>query len=159
MFANPSQLFAIIRGVSGFLTGVLGHRLSGNVFHQRIMRECVFFHNAPTNQMFLDNTLQNLRRTGMIPYTLGIDYGNWTVFADTQAVRPGAIDSALDCRAIELFEALLKIIPRLNARFARGTFGIIGIGANQNMPPTGVYAVFLGTFVQIPAYFIVWFHR
>ena len=51
--------------------------------------------NRPaTDQMFLDDALENLRPARPIPGALGINDSDWTLRADLEAVGLGAINPA-----------------------------------------------------------------
>jgi hypothetical protein len=46
-----------------------------------------------TNQMFLNDGLENLRRAGVIPHAVEIDDGDRPSGADSKAIRFGAVDA------------------------------------------------------------------
>ena len=48
------------------------------------------FNRLPTNKMLLNNALQHLRRTGMIPRAFRINDGNRPILADAQTVGFGS---------------------------------------------------------------------
>jgi hypothetical protein len=45
--------------------------------------------------MFLEDALEHSRIASAVPRSLGIDHGNWTAFADAEAIGLRPEDSAL----------------------------------------------------------------
>ena len=51
----------------------------------------VFVHWGPTDQMFLDDSFQDFRRTRVVPDAVRIDQRNWALSAYLQAICLGTI--------------------------------------------------------------------
>jgi hypothetical protein len=77
--------------------------------------ECVLFHNAASQQVFLNNPFDNFGSGVAIPYPVGIHYQDRTGSTNPQAVGFSAekIVRILIRRAIEsqFLEAALEVVP------------------------------------------------
>src|SRR5258706_16047281 len=84
--------------------------------------------------MVLNDSLERGRITGAIPRALRIDDGDWSAFADPQAVRLAAKDASL-FRKVELLQSALEVLPRLEPACLLAAFGFRLIAAQENVPP------------------------
>jgi len=65
---------------------------------QCVLDDYVFLDWSPSDQVFLDDSLQHFRRAGMIPCALGIDDRSGTLLTDLKTIGFCAIDAALTCQ-------------------------------------------------------------
>src|ERR1017187_8128651 len=62
---------------------------------QRVAGEGKFRDGFATDEMILNDALQNFRRATVIPHAFGINHGNGAMHADAQAVGAGAEDERI----------------------------------------------------------------
>src|SRR6266511_787716 len=98
-----------------------------------VARERVLFDDPPTDQVLLNDPLQHLGRAGVVPDALGVDDRDRAMHADAQAVGLGTIDAAVRERESQLLEALLEIVPRLDARLFGGALWLCLVAAQKDM--------------------------
>src|SRR5260370_9654488 len=101
---------------------------------QRMRRENVFGNGPASDEVFLNDALDDRWRHRVIPRAIRVYDGNWSRFADAQAVRLSSIDTVLTLRQAEFHQPFLEVLPRSQAVFARGALGSGLIGAEKNVP-------------------------
>jgi hypothetical protein len=95
------------------------------------VRKRQLFHHAPSDEVFLDNSLQRLRPGRVIPSALRIDYRDGTPIADAQAIGARAIDPV---EQSELSQPPLQVSPRLQTLLAGAALRFGLVGAEKNVP-------------------------
>ena len=85
------------------------------------------------DEVVLDDALEGGRVAFAIPGALGIDDGDWTAFADAQAVGLRPQDAAL-LRKPQLLEPPLKKVPGRKAAILVAALRRRLIGAEKNVP-------------------------
>lgn len=108
------------RGQPPFGDDVLGDRLS-------------------TDQMFLNDPLENFRRAVTVPGTLRIDDGDRPLYAHLKTVRFRAVDAAVPDQS-QLNQALLQIVPRDEAVGVLRTFRRGLVAAQHDVPANSMHA-------------------
>src|SRR6185295_14910844 len=93
-----------------------------------------FLDDAPVDEMFLDDPLEDWRIAGGIPRAFGIDDGDRTAFADPQAIGFGPQDAAL-LRQAELLQAALEELPRREPALLLAAFRGGLVAAEKNVAP------------------------
>jgi hypothetical protein len=106
---------------------------------ERVLRNQRVFDDAPADQMFLDDPLEDRRIALAVPSALRIDDGDRPAFADAKAVRLGAQDSALLGQP-ELFETRFQKVPRGKAAILVAAFRLRLIAAEKDMPARNRHA-------------------
>ncbi len=74
---------------------------------KRIPREGEWRDDATANEVFLDDSFEHLRHTGVIPYRFGIHYRDRTLDADSEAVCFRSINQRFRANQIELLKSPL----------------------------------------------------
>src|SRR5215831_17392448 len=86
-----------------------------------------------TNEMFLDDALENGWGHGVIPNPVRVDNRNWALFADSQTIGFGAVDARIGFCQTKLFQTTFQILPRLKPDLLRCAFRRRLIGADEDM--------------------------
>jgi hypothetical protein len=88
-----------------------------------------------------DNPVEIFWRTFSIPDTVRINYGDWTIVANPQAIRLAALDAAMLTEP-QLQQSLFEMLPTRCGLFRRAASLFIGSGAEKNMSPGSSKAKF-----------------
>ena len=108
--------------------------LNALISNQRVPGENKGHNYSPSDEMFLDDTFQNLRRTGVIPNPFGIDDSNGAVYTDPEAVGFGAENQRFRIGEAEFFQASFQKFPSGKALCFGAAFGVGLVCAQENMP-------------------------
>ena len=84
--------------------------------------------------MLADDALQNCRRDGVIPDSLGIYDGDRSLVANAQAVGFRPIYGIIGFGQAQFFQPFLQVIPRLERLLLRRACGFCLIGTEEDMP-------------------------
>src|SRR5713101_3599551 len=101
---------------------------------QWMRRESVFGHGPASDEVLLNDTLDDRGRHRVIPRAIRIDDGNRPRFADAQAVGLRSIDTVLALGQAEFHQPLFEVLPRSQAVLARGALGRGLLGTEKNVP-------------------------
>src|SRR5262249_30306729 len=96
----------------------------------RIARESELLHDAPADQVFLDDALDHLRRSRMVPDSFGINHRDRAAFANAETIGFGPVHSVTQS---QLRETALEILPGIQAVILGATLGLGLIGAQKNV--------------------------
>jgi hypothetical protein len=86
------------------------------------------------NEMFLNDALEHRWITGSIPGALGIHNGDWSAFADPEAVRFRTQDAA-SIGELQLFQSFFEIVPCFEASRFLAAFRRALIAAEKDVTP------------------------
>ncbi len=73
--------------------------------------QAIFFERDSTDQMALDDFLEDFRRGGVVPDCIRVDNGDGPFFADTKAIGFGAKDDRIALGQAEFNKTSLEEIP------------------------------------------------
>src|SRR2546421_11805744 len=96
-------------------------------------RNQVIGHDAPFDEMFADDSLENGRIASPVPRAFRIDDSNWSAFTDAETVGLRAQHAAL-LRKSKLLQPALEKLPRCLASLQLATFGLRLVAAQENVP-------------------------
>src|SRR4051794_20716588 len=96
-------------------------------------------HDAPGDEMLLDDPLEDGRIALRVPRAFGVDDRDRSAFADAQAVGLGAEDAAL-LRQTELLQPPLEKLPRGEAAVFLAALRVRLIAAEEDVPPRDRHA-------------------
>lgn len=80
------------------------------------------------NEVLLDDPFKHVGCAIAVPSALGVNHSHRSVNAQLQTVRFSAIDASLFDQ-IQVFQSLLKVLPRYEALFPSGAFRLCLIAA------------------------------
>ena len=84
--------------------------------------------------MLLDNSFEHLGSTGVVTNSFRIDYGNWPLRADPQAIGFRPINQWLRTNELQFFQPGFQIFPGREALFFGRTFRLSLIRAKKYVP-------------------------
>jgi len=90
--------------------------------------------DAPFDEMFLNDALEDRRIARAVPHAFRIDDGNRTAFADTQTIGFRAQDAAL-LRQLQLLQPPLEELPRGKAALLVAALRLCLIAAEKDVAP------------------------
>src|SRR5579863_108666 len=114
--------------------------------------EDVFGDGPASDQVLLNDALDDVRGDRVIPGAFGIDNGDRAVLADPQAIGFGAVNAGTAVHQVQLRQSLLEIVPGSQAVFARRTVGIGLIGTKENMAADAGDVPVFGDLGQAPVH-------
>src|SRR6478736_9367062 len=97
----------------------LQKRFTPSVAAERMGRENILGHGAASNQVLLDNALEDRWRYGVVPRAIRIDHRDGSVLADAQAVGFRPVNAVFALSQTGFDQALFKIVPGSQAIFPR----------------------------------------
>src|SRR5690606_5374452 len=107
---------------------------------ERLLNNEIVFDHAPPDKVLLDDSLQHLGGTRVIPCSLGIYHGDRPLLADPQAVGFGAVDPPAP-REAQLVEPTLQVVPGLQPGLERAALGFALIGAEEDVPTDRAHTI------------------
>src|SRR5690606_4690326 len=107
---------------------------------ERLLNNEIVFDHAPPDKVLLDDSLQHLGGTRVIPCSLGIYHGDRPLLADPQAVGFGAVDPPAP-REAQLVGPPLKEFPAPHPGPGPAALGFALIGPEENGPPDGAHTI------------------
>ncbi len=105
------------------------------VYPERIDREHIFLDRPSTNQVLLNNSLQNLRGRRVVPHAIRVHHSDGSILADAQAVGLRAVDDLLARGEAEIDEPPLEILPGGNVDLMRSALWLRLLRAQKNVAP------------------------
>lgn len=96
------------------------------------MVQPILFDGCSTDEVLLNDALQDLRRAGVIPDVIGMYHSDRTLQAHSQAVGLGTINAPLLIK-VKLFQSTLQILPALGPLFRRAALWFAGSCAEKDV--------------------------
>src|SRR5438132_3718430 len=103
-------------------------------WRERVRRDEIFTHDAPLDQMFLDDSLEDRRIALAVPGTFWVHDSDRSSFADAQAICLRPQDATL-VRELQLLQPPLQEVPRRPAAILLAAFRICLIAAEKDVTP------------------------
>jgi len=116
---------------------------------QGLSREDEVLNRNASDEMFLDDALQHVWSDGVIPGSIRIHDRDGALFANSQTVGLGAVNTVFALIEIQFLKSLLQVIPRFKTDFAGGTFRLCRIGAEKYMAADLSNAKVCGDFSEL----------
>ena len=105
---------------------------------QGLMRECMGLDGVPSDEVFPDDDLEDIRGAVPVPRALGIDHGHGAMDADLEAIGLGAGDERARADEAEFLESPLEELPGFKAGGWVAALGLAGRGAEEDVALEGV---------------------
>ncbi len=128
-----TDLAVLVPGTMGVCPASKVEAASRRLFPEWVDLECIVGDRMPLHEVFLDDSLQNLRSAGMIPNTLGIDDRNRSPKANLETVRLGSVDQCLGSDQSQFLETTLQILPCDRAGGEISALGLAGFRTKKDM--------------------------
>jgi len=106
------------------------------------------------DQVALDDPLDDVRRTGVVPDPFGINHRDGAAPADTKAVGLRSVDAAFT-RQAEFLKAFFQVLPGLEALLFRAAVRLRLVAAEEHMAPDAGNARGLGDLLQLFAHSVL----
>ena len=91
---------------------------------RRVFGNDEFRDDSAADEVFLDNSFEHDRGTGMVPDCLRINHRNGALDTNAQAIRLGPVYLWIVSRQPQLLEPFLEVIPRRQPCGFGATFGL-----------------------------------
>ena len=111
--------------------------------------EYEFLNGDPSDEVFMNDALEQVRGDGVIPGSVGIYDSDGTLLADSQIVGFGAVNAVLSLIEIQFLESSFQVIPRFETDFSGGAFRLCRIGTEKNMAADLSNAQICGEFSEM----------
>lgn len=96
-----------------------------------VLGETIIVDDPATDEVFLDDTLEDIRCAGVVPGALRINYGDGATRADPKAIGLGAVHFRLCTNEAKLLQPGFQKRPGLEATATVAALGLRLVGAKE----------------------------